>query len=45
VTTLVGTIALAFAIWSGIVAFEFYTQIMHPRLPLAERAARSIRSG
>ena len=33
--TVVGTIALAFAIWSGIVAFEFYTQIMHPRLPLA----------
>jgi putative ABC transport system permease protein len=33
--TVVGTIALAFAIWSGIVAFEFYTQIIHPRLPLA----------
>lgn len=33
--TVVGTVALAFAIWSGIVAFEFYTQIMHPRLPLA----------
>lgn len=33
--TVVGTIAMAFAIWSGIVAFEFYTQIMHPRLPLA----------
>ena len=32
--TAVGTIAMAFAIWSGIVAFEFYTQIMHPRLPL-----------
>jgi putative ABC transport system permease protein len=32
--TVVGTIAMAFAIWSGIVAFEFYTQIMHPRLPL-----------
>ena len=32
--TVVATIALAFAIWSGIVAFEFYTQIMHPRLPL-----------
>jgi putative ABC transport system permease protein len=33
--TVVGTIAMAFAIWSGIVAFEFYTQIMHPRLTLA----------
>ena len=33
--TVVATIALAFAIWSGIVGFEFYTQIMHPRLPLA----------
>ena len=33
--TVVGTIALAFAICSGIVAFEFYTQIMRPALPLA----------
>ncbi len=33
--TVVGTIAMAFAIWSGIVAFEFYTQIMRPALPLA----------
>jgi putative ABC transport system permease protein len=33
--TIVGTIAMAFAIWSGIVAFEFYTQIMRPALPLA----------
>jgi putative ABC transport system permease protein len=33
--TVVGTIAMAFAIWSGIVGFEFYTQIMHPALPLA----------
>ena len=33
--TVVGTIALAFAIWSGIVAFEFYTQIVRPTLPLA----------
>ena len=32
--TVVGTMAMAFAIWSGIVAFEFYTQIMHPALPL-----------
>ena len=32
--TVVGTIAMAFAIWSGIVAFEFYTQIMRPALPL-----------
>jgi predicted permease len=32
--TVVATVALAFAIWSGIVAFEFYTQIMHPTLPL-----------
>ena len=28
--TVVGTVAMAFAIWSGIVAFEFYTQIMRP---------------
>ena len=41
--TVVGTIAMAFAIWSGIVAFEFYTQIMHPRLPL-EGGARMSRS-
>src|SRR6476659_2166197 len=33
--TVVGTIAMAFAIWSGIVAFEFYTQIMRPARPLA----------
>ena len=33
--TVVGTVAMAFAIWSGIVAFEFYTQIMRPALPLA----------
>jgi len=39
--TVVGTIAMAFAIWSGIVAFEFYTQIMHPRLPL-EGGARIV---
>lgn len=39
--TVVGTIALAFAIWSGIVAFEFYTQIMHPTLPL-EGGARIV---
>jgi putative ABC transport system permease protein len=39
--TVVGTVALAFAIWSGIVAFEFYTQIMHPRLPL-EGGARIV---
>jgi putative ABC transport system permease protein len=32
--TVVGTVSLAFAIWSGIVAFEFYTQIMRPVLPL-----------
>ena len=32
--TVVGTIAMAFAIWSGIVAFQFYTQFMHPALPL-----------
>src|SRR4029434_8845574 len=32
--TVVGTIAMAFAIWSGIVAFEFYTQILRPALPL-----------
>lgn len=39
--TVVGTVAMAFAIWSGIVAFEFYTQIMHPRLPL-EGGARIV---
>ena len=39
--TVVGTIAMAFAIWSGIVAFEFYTQLMHPRLPL-EGGARIV---
>jgi predicted permease len=39
--TVVGTVAMAFAIWSGIVAFEFYTQIMHPRLPL-ESGARIV---
>jgi putative ABC transport system permease protein len=32
--TVVATVAMAFAIWSGIVAFEFYTQIMRPALPL-----------
>ena len=32
--TVVGTVALAFAICSGIVAFEFYTQFLHPSLPL-----------
>lgn len=32
--TVVGTVAMAFAIWSGIVAFEFYSQIMRPALPL-----------
>jgi predicted permease len=36
--TVVGTVAMAFAIWSGIVAFEFYTQIMRPRLPLGDGA-------
>jgi putative ABC transport system permease protein len=39
--TVVGTISMAFAIWSGIVAFEFYTQLMHPRLPL-EGGARIV---
>lgn len=34
--TVVGTVALAFAICSGIVAFEFYTQFMHPSLPLRD---------
>jgi predicted permease len=32
--TVVGTVAMAFAIWSGIIGFEFYTQFMHPALPL-----------
>lgn len=32
--TVVGTVAMAFAICSGIIAFEFYTQFMHPALPL-----------
>jgi hypothetical protein len=26
--TAVGTVAMAFAIWTGIVAFEFFTQIV-----------------
>src|SRR4051812_45568441 len=39
--TVVGTVAMAFAIWSGIVGFEFYTQIMHPALPL-EGGARIV---
>lgn len=34
VLTVVGTIALAFAIWSGIIAFEFHGQVLHPTLPL-----------
>ena len=38
--TVVGTVAMAFAIWSGIVAFEFYTQIMHPGCLL--KAARGL---
>jgi ABC-type antimicrobial peptide transport system permease subunit len=33
--TVVGTVAMAFAIWCGIIAFEFYTQILRPTLPLA----------
>src|SRR3954469_7823905 len=37
----VGTTALAFAIWSGIVGFEFYPQIMPPALPL-EGGARLV---
>ncbi len=32
--TVVGTVAMSFAICSAIVAFEFYTQFMHPALPL-----------
>jgi predicted permease len=32
--TVVATVAMGFAIWSGIVAFEFYTQFMRPTLPL-----------
>lgn len=32
--TVVGTVAMAFAIWGGIGAFEFYTQFLHPALPL-----------
>ena len=32
--TVVGTVAMAFAIWSGIVGFEFYSQLMRPALPL-----------
>jgi len=31
---MVGPVAMAFAICSGIVAFEFYTRIIHPALPL-----------
>ena len=33
--TVVGTVAMAFAMWSGIIAFEFYTQVLRPTLPLA----------
>jgi len=32
--TVVGTVAMAFASWSAIVAFEFYTQMIRPSLPL-----------
>jgi len=39
--TVVGTIAMAFAICSGIVGFEFYAQIMQPALPL-EGGARIV---
>src|SRR3954454_11642862 len=39
--TVVGTIAQAFAIWSGIVGFVFYTQLMLPALPL-EGGARLV---
>ena len=34
--TLVGGLAMAFAIWAGAGAFEFVTQITHPVLPLPD---------
>ena len=36
--TVVGTVSIAFAVCSGIVGFEFYTQFMHPALPLDDGA-------
>jgi hypothetical protein len=32
--TIVGSIAMAFAIWVGAVTFEMVTLLLHPRLPL-----------
>lgn len=32
--TLVGGLAIAFAIWTGAISFEFYTQMVRPKLPL-----------
>ena len=34
--TIVGGIAIAFAIWVGAGTFEFVSQVVYPRLPLAE---------
>ncbi len=34
--TLVGGLAIAFAIWAGAGTFEFINQVVHPKLPLAQ---------
>ena len=34
--TIVGGLAMAFAIWMGAATFELVTQVTHPKLPLAE---------
>lgn len=34
--TLVGGLAMAFAIWVGAGAFEFVAQVLHPTLPLED---------
>lgn len=32
--TIVGSLAMAFAIWTGAIGFEFFTQMVPPKLPL-----------
>ena len=34
--TAIGGLAMAFAIWVGIGGFQFYTQMIHPTLPLED---------
>jgi hypothetical protein len=34
--TLVGGLAMAFAVWVGAATFEFVTQVLHPTLPLED---------